>query len=161
MKWLVMLSLVAFSCIDENRPSRTNEQVDLKHVNTLNEESPSNYCNMLSNEVFDYLTGTNSFYLGDRGSVSFLKRFNYESESWVEGNVVINGGIGSNRLEGTWRILGNNQIFLDEIIVTGGMFDASRNKGSYGTLKINCDGDLSGFLTDGSGKRVDIRLRKR
>lgn len=121
-----------------------------------------NYCSLTLAETFDYLTKNSPFNLGASGSVNFTKRWDYQRNSWVEGEINISGGLGSNsRLSGKYQITNRNTIKVFELRVTRGMFDASRNEDTFGSFTINCDGNVRGYLRDYDGNTKDVIFEKR
>jgi hypothetical protein len=124
-----------------------------------NQESKQ-YCSLTLDETFNYLYESSPFKLGNSGRVNFSKRFSYENDRWVENKITITGGNGLSRLEGEWQLIGENKIRVKNLIATNGLFDASRNNATNGILIINCDGDITGVLSDTNGNVKDIFIKK-
>lgn len=120
------------------------------------------YCSLTFEKTFDYLVSNSPFNLGSGGSVNFTKRFDYQRNAWVEGEVNISGGLGSNsRLSGQYRVTAGNMLKISELRATSGIYDASRNGDTYGSFTINCDGNIVGYLRDSNGNTKDITFEKK
>ena len=134
------------------------------HQNTnklLQKTTTKNYCSLTLAETFTFLTDNSPFNLGSTGSVNFTKRFDYGRNAWVEGEINISGGMGSNsRLSGQYRVTNRNTLKVSGLKATGGRFDASRNGDTYGSFTINCDGNIEGYLRDYKGNSRDILIKK-
>lgn len=122
-------------------------------------EEINNYCNLSTNSAFKFLTENSPFKFGNNSIVEFQKKYNYQTESWRESNVIINGGFDSSkRLRGSYYIDGNF-IFIENLIAINGNFDASKNIKVFGRLKIQCNGDITGTLRDINGNRKDLVIK--
>lgn len=105
------------------------------------EQYISNENQMKNNEIsIDEYIIQNNFTINGGGSVSFT------AHSSTNGTVTIQGGRAL--LEGLYKIEGN-RIFISELRAIDGYFDASNNNGSYGTISMSNNGDLSGYLQSG------------
>lgn len=125
------------------------------------EKTKTDFCSLTIVQTFDYLINNSPFKLGNKGEVNFTKRFDFNNNKWVEGEVNISGGIGSNsRLSGNYEVTNRNTLKVYGLKATDGMFDASRNSDTYGTLTINCNGDIEGYLKDYKGNSKDILIKK-
>lgn len=108
------------------------------------------YCDLSQQKMFEYLTSTN-FNINGNGSVNFSKSYDYASKQWTEGVVTISGG--GQGVSGKYSISGINSIYLKDVIATSGSYDASNNNGSSGLFILNCDGSMTGTLSDGNNYR--------
>ncbi|REE25655.1 hypothetical protein DFQ09_102246 [Winogradskyella pacifica] len=138
-----------------------NSQPETSGNQTEDSKIENKYCSLTMLQTFDYLNNNSPFNLGSSGSVNFTKRFDYERNSWVEGEINISGGLGSNsRLSGKYTITSGNILKISGLSATGGSFDASRNGDSFGSFKINCSGDLEGYLRDYNGNTKNVKFLK-
>ena len=145
------------SSLVESEEKYSNQEVS---QNESNQEK--NYCSLSLAETFTFLTDNSPFNLGSTGSVNFTKRFDYGRNAWVEGEINISGGMGSNsRLSGQYRVTNRNTIKVSGLKATGGRFDASRNGDTYGSFTINCNGNIEGYLRDYNGNTKDVSFEKR
>lgn len=135
----------------------SSDKINKPLENTLS----SDYCQLTFTQTFNYLTQNSPFQLGNEGEVNFTKRFDFNHNKWVEGSINISGGLNyNNRLSGKYEIIKGNLIQIHKLKAIGGNYDASNNSYTFGSFKINCNGDIEGYLKDYKGNSKDILIKK-
>lgn len=99
--------------------------------------------------IYEHLT-KNTFTLNGGGSVNF----NFIGGR-TSGNIRISGGRAD--LMGTFQISSADMVEIRDLKAVSGMFDASNNSGTFGSLYLYNDGSLRGTIGDYSQSR-DITL---
>ena len=145
---VVIFLILVISC-KENKSDSNNTQ---KEQNIIKNNTDTQNENKEEFDITKHLRG-NSFSLNGNGNVSF----NVFSSG--NGSIMINGN--GNRLEGTIRITSNSSFSVRGLLVTGGNYDASNNRGSSGSFMVNSNGDLSGTLRDRNGNSRSVTFNKR
>ncbi|MDB0601767.1 hypothetical protein PL373_11525 [Tenacibaculum maritimum] len=137
------------------------EELNQIHSISIKDNDTSKFCSLTKEETFNYLIANSPFKLGNEGEVNFTKRFDFNHNQWVEGSINISGSLNyNNRLSGKYEVIKGNLIQLDELKAIGGNYDASNNSYSFGSFKINCSGDIEGYLKDYKGNSKDILIKK-
>lgn len=113
-----------------------------------------NYCNLSANAFFEFLT-SNNFTLNGSGSVKFSRRYDYSREQYVEGDITISGS--GTSLIGKYEVMNGSMIYISDLSVISGYFDASNNEGSSGAASVDCNGNLLGTLSEGYNS-TDLRI---
>lgn len=126
-------------------------ETETYNSNSTYEDNPHDYeINQSSNQSLkEYLT-QNTFYLNGNASVTFT----FSSYS-NQGTIRISGGRAN--LQGQCEII-NDVIYIENLIAVSGIFDASNNSGSFGSLYLSNDGSLNGSLQDKNGNTRNIQL---
>jgi hypothetical protein len=104
------------------------------------------YCNLSANSFFEFLT-SNNFTLNGNGSVRFSRRYDFARDHYVEGDITISGS--GTSLKGKYEVMNGSMIYISDLSVVSGYFDASNNEGSSGAASVDCNGNLSGTLSQG------------
>lgn len=139
--------------VDDNLSEDKNQIIEeIEGISTS-----ENYCSLSNDEFLKYLTKTN-FNINGNGSVYFSKTFDYSSNMWKEGKVTISGG--GQSVSGMYSIIGKNTVYLEDVMAVSGIYDASNNNGSSGAFTMDCEGNLSGSLSDGNNIRDYIFYAK-
>jgi hypothetical protein len=142
LKVVVFLILV-ISCKENKSGSNITQS---KH-GVIENNTDIQYKDKEKFDIAKHLKG-NSFTLNGNGNVNFNI---FSSEN---GSIMINGN--GNRLEGTIKITSNSSFSVRDLLVTGGNYDATNNRGSNGVFIVNSNGDLSGTLRDRNGNSRSI-----
>ena len=145
---VVIFLILVISC-KENKSDSNNTQnkQDIIENNTdMQNDDKEEF------DIVKHLRG-NSFTLNGNGNVSF----NVFSSG--NGSIMISGN--GNTLEGTIIITSNSSFSVRDLLVTGGNYDASNNRGSSGSFMVNSSGDFSGTLRDRNGNSSNVTFNKR
>lgn len=119
---------------------------DINDTESLEYEEPKE---PVSIDLKEYLRKT-QFTLSGNGTVTFT--FNSYSD---DGSVFI-GGNGST-LNGKCSV-NSNLLYIEELRVTTGYFDATNNSGSSGVFFLLEDGSLKGSLNDRNGNKQELNI---
>lgn len=125
--------------------------------NIQNNKNNKTYCNLPSNETLKYLT-TSNFTLNGNGYVKFDTKYNLSTGAQQPSKFIVSGG--GYRLEGDWYLSTNGRINITDYRVVSGSFDASNNSKSRGSINIECNGNLKGFLVDNNRNNTDLYIKR-
>ena len=123
----------------------------------LSASDGKSYCNLSRNEAIQFLTSSN-FKTNNNAFVKFDTKYNYSNGNQEPSKFIMSGG--GYRLEGDWTISTNGQVYISNYRVVSGNVDASNNSKSRGSLNLECNGNLRGFLVDRNGNSVDLKIKK-
>ena len=142
---LVALTLAHTGCQEGGSVQETSSSESIS-LEVEGKEEPE----VTAPSIHEHLT-ENTFTLNGGGSVSF----NFTGGR-TSGNIRISGGRAD--LMGTFQISSADMVEIRDLKAVSGMFDASNNSGTFGTLYFYEDGTLRGTIGDYNQSR-DITLR--
>ncbi len=146
---------------EEKVAERIQYYSDRKNENIQQEEelkidsSNGNYCNLSQAEALKYIA-KQSFSINGK-SVSFSTRYDYQRQQYIPNEFIINGH--GSRILGQWKMYSSTSISLLNVKQVGGSFDPTNNRPLNGFLSLQCNGNLTGSIGNGS-KQIQFNIIK-
>ena len=137
-----------------NNSYKSNKNKPLSTSNAKKNDS-ANYCNLDQSEALKYLA-KQSFSVNGK-SVSFSTRYDYQRQRYIPNEFIINGH--GSRILGSWKMYSGTSISLSNVKQVSGNFDPTNNRPLNGFLSLQCNGNLTGSIGNGS-KQIQFNIIK-
>lgn len=137
-----------------NNQPKPNKNTPLS-ISNAKKNNSIGYCNLSQSEALKYIA-KQSFSVNGR-SVSFSTRYDYQRQKYIPNEFIINGH--GSRILGSWKMYSSTSISLLNVKQVGGSFDPTNNRPLNGFLSLQCNGNLTGSIGNGS-KQTQLNIIK-